>query len=158
MERIMKKYKLTDETREVGGATLYRICALRDFSTVKAGDLGGWVQSEKNLSQNGLCWMSGNSRMYGNGIIGGKMFLSGDASLKAAPIYIQGTQYWLGYCGEPGMIRSGCINKPIEWWLEHVEQCGGHEGYSEIEQREYRMHFEHVAAWMKLYGLDKEGA
>lgn len=37
----MKKYKLTEETKEYYGITLYRIEALKDFGTVKAGDKGG---------------------------------------------------------------------------------------------------------------------
>ncbi len=36
-----KKYKLTNETLEYNGRTLYRIEALRDFSDVKKGDIGG---------------------------------------------------------------------------------------------------------------------
>lgn len=48
-----KKYILTDETIKVNGKTLYRIKALREFSNVKAGDLGGFVESESNLSHDG---------------------------------------------------------------------------------------------------------
>lgn len=48
---MQQKYKLTDETIELGGATLYRIEALREFGNVRAGDKGGFVQSELNLSQ-----------------------------------------------------------------------------------------------------------
>ena len=35
MNYMEKKYKLTDETIEVNGKTLYRIEALKDFSNVK---------------------------------------------------------------------------------------------------------------------------
>lgn len=51
-----KKYELTDITKEYMGRTLHRIKALRDVDvSVKAGDLGGWVESEDNLSQVGEC-------------------------------------------------------------------------------------------------------
>ena len=53
----MRKYKLTDETKTVNGATLYRIEALRDFNDVKAGDRGGFVKCEENLSHRGTCWI-----------------------------------------------------------------------------------------------------
>ena len=46
--------------------TVYRIQAITNFGRVKSGDLGGWVQSEKNLSQDGLCWVTGNTRIDGN--------------------------------------------------------------------------------------------
>lgn len=80
----------------------------------------------------------------------------GNAKVDRTPIYIQGSRYWIGYCGEPGQVTSGCINKPLVWWLEHVERCAEENGYNEIEQKEYRLHIENIAAWMRLYGLDKE--
>ena len=52
-----RKYELTNISMEFGERTLYRIRALRDFSDVKKGDLGGWVSSEDNLSQEGDCWI-----------------------------------------------------------------------------------------------------
>ena len=48
------KYELTAEVNEKG---LYRIKALKDFSDVNKGDLGGWVESTYNLSQEGNCWI-----------------------------------------------------------------------------------------------------
>ena len=53
-----KKYKLIEGSRFWQyGRPLYRIQALRDFSDVKKGDLGGFVESEANLSQMGDCWI-----------------------------------------------------------------------------------------------------
>jgi tetrahydrodipicolinate N-succinyltransferase len=60
------KYKLTDETIEHNGRRLYRIQALKDFSNVKAGDLGGWVESEGNLNQEGNCWVFDEARISDN--------------------------------------------------------------------------------------------
>lgn len=59
-----KKYKLTDDIVEVDGKALYRIEALKDFNDVKKGDKGGFVESERNLSQEGKCWVYGNARIY----------------------------------------------------------------------------------------------
>ena len=61
-----KKYKLTDETKNIYGRTLYRIEALRDFSDVKKGGKGGFVEKEENLSQNGDCWVYDDAMVYGN--------------------------------------------------------------------------------------------
>lgn len=60
----MKKYKLTDKTKVVSGHTLHRIQALKDFYDVKAGDLGGWIEKEDNLNQNGNCWVYYNACVY----------------------------------------------------------------------------------------------
>lgn len=47
----MKKYEiLYDQSIEINGRKLYRIRALCDFGAVKAGDIGGYVESERNLS------------------------------------------------------------------------------------------------------------
>ena len=66
---MSKKYELTDETMELEGHILHRIKALRDFNYVKAGDLGGWVESEDNLSQYEKCWLCDNAKVYGNAIV-----------------------------------------------------------------------------------------
>ena len=55
-----KKYILTEEAKEVGGHILHRIQAMRDFGGVQKGDLGGWVESEENLSHDGDCWIFDN--------------------------------------------------------------------------------------------------
>ncbi len=56
----MKKYELTGETKEIGGKILHRIRALIDIPAhaVKVGDLGGWIEAERNLSQKGAAWVT----------------------------------------------------------------------------------------------------
>ena len=61
-----KKYKLTEETKEWCGRTLHRIEALKDFGDVKAGDKGGWIEKEENLSHQGDAWVYGNAQVSGN--------------------------------------------------------------------------------------------
>ena len=64
-----KKYKLTEETININDRTLYRIESLKDFSNVKKGDKGGFVEKESNLSHYGDCWICDNAKVYGNAII-----------------------------------------------------------------------------------------
>ena len=61
-----RKYEITGETRIFLGKTLYRIKALINFGSVSAGDLGGWIENEKNLSQDDNAWVSGNALVYGD--------------------------------------------------------------------------------------------
>ena len=61
-----KKYELTEETLEWKGHILHRVKALRDFDYIKAGNVGGWVESEDNLSQYGDCWISCEAKVYGD--------------------------------------------------------------------------------------------
>ena len=61
----MNKYELTDDIRVLGFAALHRIRALRSFGNVKAGDVGGWVEREANLSHDGDCWVRGGTWVCG---------------------------------------------------------------------------------------------
>ena len=63
---MSKKFELTTETKLFLGRTLYRIRALIAFRGVEAGELGGWVEKEENLSQEDDAWVYGDARVYGN--------------------------------------------------------------------------------------------
>lgn len=76
-----RKYKLTNETKDVFGYTLYRIKALRDFGKVKKGDLGGYIASEENLSHDGLSWISDGACVYDNARIYENAQICGDAEV-----------------------------------------------------------------------------
>ena len=75
----MKKYELTGETINVFGKTLHRIRATRDFSNVHAGDLGGFIEDERNLSHDENAWVGGNARVSGNAWVGGNALVGGNA-------------------------------------------------------------------------------
>ena len=66
---MSKKYKLTDETINLNGATLYRIEALKDFGEIKKGDKGGFIESENNLAHEGDAWVSDNAHVYGDACV-----------------------------------------------------------------------------------------
>ena len=74
-----RKYKLTDETKRLWDITLYRIEALRDFSNVKAGDKGGWIESEENLSQEDTCWVYDDAEVFDTAEVYGRAQVYGDA-------------------------------------------------------------------------------
>jgi carbonic anhydrase/acetyltransferase-like protein (isoleucine patch superfamily) len=76
-----KKYELTDITRGEDGLILHRIRALRRIPTrsVSVGDLGGWVESEQNLSQYDDAWIRDDACVYGNAWVGGSALISGGA-------------------------------------------------------------------------------
>ena len=77
----MKKYELTGETKEIGGVTLHRIRALIDIPEheVKAGDLGGWIEAERNLSQECSAWVADEAWVTGNACVTGKACVTGNA-------------------------------------------------------------------------------
>lgn len=62
---MSKKYEITD-IQHPTNKQLRRIRALRDIPTVgvKAGDLGGWIEREHNLSQAGDAWVADEARIF----------------------------------------------------------------------------------------------
>lgn len=79
-----KKYELVPETiTKFYGKPMYRIRALKDFSDVKKGDLGGYVESEENLSQEGNCWI------YDNSIVGLGSKVTGNAIVKDVSVVVR---------------------------------------------------------------------
>ena len=92
MKEQQKKYELTDEfVVHWSGKKLYRIRALVSFGVVVAGQLGGFVESEKNLDQSlsgnawvsGDAWVSGNARVYGDAWVYGDAEVYGDARVRS---------------------------------------------------------------------------
>ena len=62
----MKKYELTNDTVHICNKTLHLIRALRDFGNVAAGDLGGYIETESNLSHDGDAKVYGDARVFGD--------------------------------------------------------------------------------------------
>ena len=65
-----RKYVLVEpEENRLKIKGFYRIKALIDFKNVKAGDLGGYIKNESNLSHEGNCWIYDDARVYDNAIV-----------------------------------------------------------------------------------------
>ncbi|HGA2384678.1 TPA: hypothetical protein ACGT7O_001434 [Streptococcus agalactiae] len=76
----MKKYELLkDDTIEVAGKTLFRIKALISFKDIRKGEIGGYVEAERNLSQSGNAWVSDNAWVSGNACVTGNAWVCDDA-------------------------------------------------------------------------------
>ena len=75
-----KKYKLTRNTKDYFGKTLYQIEALISFGNVGKGELGGYIEKEENLAQvSGNAWVYGNAQVSGNAWVSGNAQVYGDA-------------------------------------------------------------------------------
>lgn len=90
----MKKYELTTETLQFAGHILHRIKALKDFRSVKAGELGGWIESEENLSQADNAWVYNNAKVFDKARVYGDAAVSDDATVCGdAKVYGKATVY-----------------------------------------------------------------
>ena len=83
----MKKYELTDDSITFMGHKLFRIRAIRSFSGVNVGDLGGYIEKEANLSHDDNAWVSGDAyisddaRIYDDARISGNARIYGNACI-----------------------------------------------------------------------------
>ena len=75
----MKKFELTTEYITLNGIKLFRIKALVQVGDVEAGELGGYVEREENLSHNGNAWVYGNAEVYGDARVYGDAEVYGNA-------------------------------------------------------------------------------
>lgn len=74
------KYEiLKDDWIVVEDKTLYRIRALREFGGVSAGELGGYIEFESNLSKFGNCWIYDGAQVFGDAKVYGKAVVFGNA-------------------------------------------------------------------------------
>lgn len=67
----MKKYEFTGEVKDMYGIKLHRIRAVIDFGNVKAGELGGWIEKESNLSHEKKSWVCDNAEACGDAVVYG---------------------------------------------------------------------------------------
>ncbi len=127
MKNEGKKYELTDITKTCLGHKLYRIRALRNISNdVKAGDLGGWVESEYNLSQEGECWI------YDEGIAIGLGKIMMDAKVR-----------------DYGVVRGSATVKDHACIYDHAAV----DGMTTISNRGIVNKYAHVHNLAKIEGL-----
>ena len=130
----MKKYELTSETKIVFGHILYRIKALSSFGYVSAGDLGGFLESEKNLSQNGNAWVYGNAEVYGSARVSGNAEVSKIGSI-----------FWIGAVGSrndtatffrctDGVVRvtCGCFFGNLDEFAKKVRKTHGDNDHAKV--------------------------
>lgn len=108
----MQKYRLDETPRAFSyqendrkqHVLLRQIIALIDFNDVKAGDVGGWLDHESALSQEGTCWIYDENSLVFSGAK-----ISGNARIT-----------------QPCVIRDGArIGDNV--WIDHAEISHGAE-------------------------------
>ena len=117
------KYKFTGKTKTIGSVTLNQIVCVTAFAHLSAGDIGGWIESEKNLSQNGDAWVRGDAWVYGDARV------YGDAKCTKKAFTISTYHHHVTITDTH--IAIGCQNHPIEVWrsagFDEVKKMDGEE-------------------------------
>lgn len=117
-----KKFELTTETKVVFGITLHRIRALVAFGSVEAGELGGWIEKEENLSADGNAWVSGNARVYGAGAI---FWVGGVGSRN-------GTTTFFACKDKKIRVVCGCFFGTLDEFSRAVSKTHGNSEYAKV--------------------------
>ena len=92
------KYETTGESKFFGTRTVWRIRATKDFSDIKAGDFGGFIECEKNLDEEGDCWI------YDNSIVAHDARVYGDAKIMDASKIADSAKVY-----GKSIIKSSCV-------------------------------------------------
>ena len=118
----MKKFELTTDTKMFLGKKLFRIKALISFGNVRAGDVGGYIEKEENLSQYGNAWVSGDAEVSGNA------WVYGNADYATASGFGSEcrttTFFKLKNSDEIG-VRCGCFYGTLKEFKEKVKETHG---------------------------------
>ena len=105
------KYR-TSETKVVDNITLHRIECVTAFGDVECGAKGGWIESEKNLSQCGNAWVRDNAIVSGNAVVSDNAMVNDNAVVRENAIVCGNA--WVG---ENAMV---CENADYivfkNWW------------------------------------------
>jgi carbonic anhydrase/acetyltransferase-like protein (isoleucine patch superfamily) len=121
----MKKYTLLhQDSKIILGRTLYRIQYLRECGWSSEGGLGGYIESEENLSQSGECWVGenacvfdgahieGNAKVYGrswvyqNSIVKGQASVFDNATVRQSSIVKDNARVFGSYVVEYDVIQD----------------------------------------------------
>lgn len=130
----MKKYEFTGETKVVFGKTLHRIKALISFGSIKAGELGGWIEKEENLSHDGNTWVTGNAEVSGDALVTGNAWVTGI-----------GTIFWIGGIGSRNgtttffackdkkvRVSCGCFYGDLDEFAAKVQETHGDNDHAKV--------------------------
>ena len=117
-KKYQAKYEITDISYTNSTYNiLYRIRATADFETItkkkiKAGDLGGWIESAHNLSQYGNCWIDSDAEVYddarvtGNAYVGNEVEVYESARIGDDAVVCEKVNVW-GHCYIGGKAKVG---------------------------------------------------
>ena len=144
----MKNFKLTDETKVVNGVSLHRIEATKDMpdKCVKAGDKGGWVEKESNISGN--AWVSGDARVSGNARVFGNAWVFGNADICYMSMFGSSNRTTTAFrCNDEIVrVKCGCFYGDLDEFKKQIEETHGDNKYA----RQYLAMIELIKAKFEL--------
>ena len=127
----MKKYEFTGETKQIDylfkTVTLHRIKAVVSFGLIKAGELGGWVEKEENLSHEGNAWVYDNAEVSGNAWVYDNAEVFSASHVLVIGAIGSRNDFTTFYRDKDKdiSVKCGCFKGKIDKFLEKVTQTHG---------------------------------
>ena len=132
----MKKFEFTGETKVINllfrTVTLHRIRAVAEFGLVKVGDLGGWLEKEENLSQEGKAWVCGDAEVCGDAKVWGNAEVFSAIHVMVIGAIGSRNDFTTFYRGKDKqiMVKCGCFNGNIDEFIKKVQVTHGDNKYA----------------------------
>ena len=153
------KYQLLENIcKEVDGRTLYCIQAIKSFGSIMEGTMGGYVESEENLSQTGMAWVADTACVYDRARVSGNAIV--DSSAKVCQnATVSGNTRVSDYALVTGCARIECRSHVYgHGWVGGHAQIDGDahiRGYAAVSGNTHiggdvDMRFDHIRARSNL--------
>lgn len=120
------KYEFTGEVKYIGRKILHRIRAVRDIPEyeIKSGDMGGWLETEKNLSHDGSAWVTDSAVVMDAACVTGKALVTDSADYIAIGAIGSRDDTTTFYRGKDGgiYVACGCFSGSIDDFAAKVKE------------------------------------
>ena len=146
-----KHFKLTDETIEYRGHTLYRIQCTETFVvnnkrlkdeyseedlTIKEGEFGGFVESENNLEGN--AWVQENAKVFGDAKVSGNVVITGNVVIcDRATVYGDAIVYGNALIEDDAEVSGKVVIGDNAKIMNHAEIWGKTKVYDKASVRDH---------------------
>ena len=91
------------------GKTLRRIISLKSFKGVKKGEIGGWIEKESNLSQEGEAWVYQNAKVFDNAVVTGNARIWCEAKVYGTARVSENVSVW----GSSEIYRNARVDSDV---------------------------------------------
>ena len=121
---MKQKYLLTDKIIVNDfGIKMFQIKCVSPFANVSEGELGGYIEKECNLSQDGNAWVSGDARVYGDARVSGDADINSDDKHCGFDCFGSQNRHTHPYMTKQGTVEitCGCFQGTLDEFVKKVE-------------------------------------
>lgn len=119
-----KKYILTDNHIFDLGIKMFQIKCTKAFGSIKEGKLGGFIEKEANLSQDGDAWVYGNAQVSGNARVYGDADIDSNDKHCGFDCFGSQNRHTHAYMTRLGEVEvtCGCFRGTFDAFVRKVEE------------------------------------